>query len=140
MRRKRRGIFEFNGVDFKEARTVFEDPFALTILDDPHWGRRGTLNYCWIVAIVASIVGSTAQPRPRLQRGFSMSQNARQERQAKDDQMRPEYDSSQGLCGVHAYRFSKLSSDQALIFGEVGSFAKNEISGFGESSDRRASM
>jgi uncharacterized DUF497 family protein len=25
-----------HGVDFKEAKTVFEDPFALTILDDPH--------------------------------------------------------------------------------------------------------
>jgi hypothetical protein len=48
--------------------------------------------------------------------------------------MRPEYDFSRGLRGVHAYRFSKLSSDEALILGywqgkgfEVGSFAKNEM-------------
>lgn len=25
-----------HGVDFEEAKTVFEDPFALTIADDPH--------------------------------------------------------------------------------------------------------
>jgi len=48
--------------------------------------------------------------------------------------MRPEYDFSRGLRGVHAYRFSKLSADEALVLGywqgegfEVGSFAKNEM-------------
>ncbi len=25
-----------HGVDFEEAKTVFEDPFAITIADDPH--------------------------------------------------------------------------------------------------------
>lgn len=51
-----------------------------------------------------------------------------------DDEMRPEYDFSRGLRGVHAYRFSKLSSDEAFALGywqsegfEVGSFAKNEM-------------
>jgi hypothetical protein len=51
-----------------------------------------------------------------------------------DDEMRPEYDFSHGLRGVHAYRFSKLSSDEALALGywqgkgfEVGSFSKNEM-------------
>lgn len=48
--------------------------------------------------------------------------------------MRPEYDFSRGLRGVHAYRFSKLSSDEALILGywqgngfEVGSFSTAEL-------------
>ena len=51
-----------------------------------------------------------------------------------DDDMRPEYDFSRGLRGVHAYRFSKLSSDEALVLGywqgkgfEVESFARNEM-------------
>jgi hypothetical protein len=51
-----------------------------------------------------------------------------------DDDMRPEYDFSRGLRGVHASRFSKLSSDEALILGYwqgkgfgVGSFSKNEM-------------
>ena len=63
-----------------------------------------------------------------------MSQNAEQESPVKDDEMKPEYDFSKGLRGVHAYRFSKLSSDEALILGywqgkgfEVGSYAKNEM-------------
>jgi hypothetical protein len=48
--------------------------------------------------------------------------------------MRPEYDFSRGLRGVHAYRFSKLSSDEAMVLGywqaegfEVSSFAKSEM-------------
>ena len=63
-----------------------------------------------------------------------MSQNAKQESPVNDDDMRPEYDFSRGLRGVHAYRFSKLSSDEALVLGywqgegfEVTSFAKSEI-------------
>jgi len=63
-----------------------------------------------------------------------MSQTARKNSQANDDDMRPEYDFSRGLRGVHAYRFSKLSSDEALVLGywqgegfEVGFFAKNEM-------------
>ncbi|MDR3754114.1 MAG: hypothetical protein P4K93_13080 [Terracidiphilus sp.] len=63
-----------------------------------------------------------------------MSQTARKNTQANDDDMRPEYDFSRGLRGVHAYRFSKLSSDEALVLSywqgkgfELGSFAKNEM-------------
>ncbi|MGD0097060.1 MAG: hypothetical protein ABSB60_11225 [Terracidiphilus sp.] len=66
-----------------------------------------------------------------------MSQNAEKEMGANGDDMRPEYDFSRGLRGVHAYRFSKLSSDEALILRywqgkgfEVGSFAKNEMRDF----------
>jgi hypothetical protein len=63
-----------------------------------------------------------------------MKKNADAESMVHDDDMRPEYDFSRGLRGVHAYRFSKLSSDEALILGywqgrgfEVGSFAKSEM-------------
>ena len=63
-----------------------------------------------------------------------MSQSARQKILVNEDEMRPEYDFSRGLRGVHAYRFSKLSSDEALILGywqgqgfEVRAFAKNEM-------------
>lgn len=63
-----------------------------------------------------------------------MSQNAKRQPQVNDDDMRPEYDFSKGLRGVHANRFSKLSSDEALALGywqgkgfEVVSFAKNEM-------------
>jgi hypothetical protein len=66
-----------------------------------------------------------------------MSQSAKQKASFTDDEMRPEYDFSRGLRGVHAYRFSKLSSDEALVLGywqgqgfEVGSFAKNEMRDF----------
>jgi hypothetical protein len=66
-----------------------------------------------------------------------MNQNVKQETPVNDDEMRPEYDFSKGLRGVHAYRFSKLSSDEALVLGywqgkgfEVGSFAKNEMRDF----------
>lgn len=51
--------------------------------------------------------------------------------------MRPEYDFSKGLRGVHAYRFSKLSSDAALVLGywqgkgfEVGGFSKSDMREF----------
>jgi hypothetical protein len=63
-----------------------------------------------------------------------MSQTAKQKPLVNDDEMRPEYDLSKGLRGVHAYRFSKLSSDEALVLGywqgkgfEVGSFSKGEM-------------
>lgn len=63
-----------------------------------------------------------------------MNQSSKQESLANNDEMRPEYDFSRGLRGVHAYRFSKLSSDEALVLGywqgkgfEVGSFAKKEM-------------
>lgn len=63
-----------------------------------------------------------------------MSQSAKLESSMNDDDMRPEYDFSHGLRGVHAYRFSKLSSDEALALGhwqrkgfEVGAFAKREM-------------
>jgi hypothetical protein len=63
-----------------------------------------------------------------------MRQNAKQESLVSDDEMRLEYDFSRGLRGVHAYRFSKLSSDEAFTLGywqskgfEVKSFAKNEM-------------
>ena len=63
-----------------------------------------------------------------------MSQSAKRKTLVNDDDMRPEYDFSQGLRGVHAYRFSKLSSDEALVLGywqaegfEVSAFAKSEI-------------
>jgi hypothetical protein len=66
-----------------------------------------------------------------------MRQNAEQESLVNDDEMRPEYDFSRGMRGIHAYRFSKLSSDEALVLGywqgegfEVGSFAKNEMRDF----------
>jgi hypothetical protein len=67
-----------------------------------------------------------------------MSQTARKKTtEASEDDMRPEYDFSRGLRGVHAYRFSKLSSDEALVLGywqgkgfEVGAFAKNEMRDF----------
>jgi hypothetical protein len=64
-------------------------------------------------------------------------QSFRQNSQADEDEMRPEYDFSRGLRGVHAHRFSKLSSDEALVLGywqgkgfEVGSFAKKEMRDF----------
>lgn len=51
-----------------------------------------------------------------------------------EDEVRPEYDFSAGLRGVHAYRFSKLSSDEAFVSGylqgkgfEVGGFSKREL-------------
>jgi hypothetical protein len=63
-----------------------------------------------------------------------MSQNAEKEARSNGDDMRPEYDFSGGLRGVHAFRFSKLSTDEAMILGywrdrgfEVGSFAKSEM-------------
>jgi len=66
-----------------------------------------------------------------------MRQNAKRESLGNDDEMRPEYDFSRGLRGVHAYRFSKLSSDEAFGLGywqskgfEVVSFAKNEMRDF----------
>ncbi|HVZ85135.1 MAG TPA: hypothetical protein VG893_15780 [Terracidiphilus sp.] len=52
----------------------------------------------------------------------------------KDDEMRPEYDFTQGVRNIHAYRFSKLSSDEALILGywqgkgfTVTGFSKREL-------------
>jgi hypothetical protein len=63
-----------------------------------------------------------------------MSPNAKSDLREDDDDMRPEYDFSKGLRGVHAYRFSKLSSDEALILGywqgngfEVGSYSNAEL-------------
>jgi hypothetical protein len=63
-----------------------------------------------------------------------MNPNEKQQPIMNDDDMRPEYDFSRGLRGVNAYRFSKLSSDEALALGywrgkgfDVGSFAKNEM-------------
>ena len=62
-----------------------------------------------------------------------MSPNAKPQ-SMNDDDMRPEYDFSKGLRGVHAHRFSKLSSDEAFALGywkkkgfDVASFAKNEM-------------
>lgn len=62
-----------------------------------------------------------------------MNQNSKSDLQNNDDDMRPEYDFSRGLRGVHAHRFSKLSSDEALILGywqgngfEVGAFSNTE--------------
>jgi hypothetical protein len=67
-----------------------------------------------------------------MNQGFK--QDFKQGSHADDDEMRPEYDFSKGLRGVHAYRFSKRSSDEALVLGywqgkgfEVGSFAKREM-------------
>jgi hypothetical protein len=66
-----------------------------------------------------------------------MSQGAKQKPVMKEEEMQPEYDFSRGLRGVHAYRFSKLSSDEALVLGywrgegfEVGSFSKREMRDF----------
>jgi hypothetical protein len=66
-----------------------------------------------------------------------MSQGAKQKPVMNEEEIRPEYDFSRGLRGVHAYRFSKLSSDEALVLGywqgegfEVGSFAKHEMRDF----------
>jgi hypothetical protein len=70
-----------------------------------------------------------------------MNQSAKQDfkpgSHADEDDMKPEYDFSKGLRGVHAYRFSKLSSDEALVLGywqgkgfEVGPFAKQEMRDF----------
>ena len=63
-----------------------------------------------------------------------MNLDARLNPQSNDDEMRPEYDFSRGLRGVHAYRFSKLSSDEAFVLGywqkegfEVAGFAKSEM-------------
>ena len=63
-----------------------------------------------------------------------MNPNEKQQPTMNEDDMRPEYDFSRGLRGVHAYRFSKLSSDEALVLGywqgkgfEAGPFAKNEM-------------
>lgn len=63
-----------------------------------------------------------------------MNRDASLNSQTNDDEMRPEYDFSKGVRGVHAYRFSKLSSDEALVLGywqgegfEVGSFSTNEM-------------
>lgn len=54
-----------------------------------------------------------------------------------DDGMRPEYDFSKGLRGVHAFRFSKLSNDEAFVIGywqkegfEVAGFSNNEMRDF----------
>ncbi|MGC9225088.1 MAG: hypothetical protein ACP5E2_14305 [Terracidiphilus sp.] len=62
-----------------------------------------------------------------------MSLNAKQQKTNSDD-MRPEYDFSKGVRGVHAHRFSKLSSDEALMLDywrrkgfEARSFPKNEM-------------
>lgn len=51
-----------------------------------------------------------------------------------EDELRPEYDFSAGLRGVHAYRFSKLSSDEAYVNGywqdkgfEVGGYSRKEL-------------
>jgi hypothetical protein len=64
-----------------------------------------------------------------------MNQDAKP-KMRRDDDLRPEYDFSRGLRGVHAYRFSKLPSDEALVLGywqgegfEISSFAKNEMQG-----------
>jgi len=63
-----------------------------------------------------------------------MRQDDNPNRQNNDDEMRPEYDFSKGLRGVHAFRFAKLSSDESLILGywqgnsfEVGSFSNAEL-------------
>jgi hypothetical protein len=63
-----------------------------------------------------------------------MNQDASLNPQTNDDEMRPEYDFSKGVRGVHASRFSKLSSDEALVLGywqgegfEVGSFSTSEM-------------
>lgn len=62
-----------------------------------------------------------------------MSQESEQDT-ITDDEIRPGYDFSRGLRGVHAYRFLKLSSDEALVNGywqkkgfDVGSFSKSEM-------------
>jgi hypothetical protein len=67
-----------------------------------------------------------------------MSQDSKQnfpkDRPVDDDDIKPDYDFSRGLRGVHAYRFSKLSADEAMVLGywtkegfDVGSFSKNEM-------------
>ncbi len=63
-----------------------------------------------------------------------MNRNAENVELSRGDEMRPEYDFSKGLRGVHAFRFSKLSSDEALVLDywqgkgfEVAAFAKNEM-------------
>ena len=63
-----------------------------------------------------------------------MSQESNQKTMINDDEIRPEYDFSEGLRGIHAYRFSKLASDEALVHGywqgkgfTVGSYSKNEM-------------
>ncbi len=60
--------------------------------------------------------------------------SVRNNSQSDEDEMRPEYDFSRGLRGVHAHRFSKLSSDEALVLGywqgkgfEVGGFSKADM-------------
>lgn len=63
-----------------------------------------------------------------------MSQESKQKTAIDEDEIRPEYDFSHGLRGVHAYRFSKLFSDEALVSGywqgkgfTVGPYSKNEM-------------
>ena len=63
-----------------------------------------------------------------------MRHSAEKETGDRGDDMRPEYDFSRGLRGVHAYRFSKLTSDEAFALGywqskgfEVGAFANREM-------------
>ena len=63
-----------------------------------------------------------------------MNQDARNNSQPDD--MKPEYDFSKGLRGVHANRFSKLSQDEAFVLGYwqkegfgVSGFSKNEMRG-----------
>lgn len=70
------------------------------------------------------------------QKGRSMNPDAKS-RDRDNDDTRPEYDFSRGLRGVHASRFSKLTSDEALILGywqgngfEVGSFSNAEMRNF----------
>lgn len=110
-----------HGVDFGEASTVFEDPFAITIPDVLHSDeedrsiRLGLSLLSRVLLSKASIFASSAQESPRRLRGFNMNQNANGDSKRTDDDMRPEYDFSRGLRGVHACRISKLSSDEALI-------------------------
>jgi hypothetical protein len=63
-----------------------------------------------------------------------MSQSADMKSTENNNTMRPEYDFSKGVQGIHAFRFGKLTADEALILGfwqgrgfEVSSFSEKEM-------------
>ena len=127
---KRRGLY---------LRTRLQSPFRMTFT--PRTNRGIILGFS-LLARVLLVVHTERKERIRIisarkatpAERFQYESNRQKETQANDDDMRPEYDFSRGLRGVHAYRFSKLSSDEALVLGywqgkdfELASFAKSEM-------------
>lgn len=105
---KASGNKEKHCVSFEEARTIFNDPFAITIADPDHsahedrwldigFSSQGRLLVVWYAERSGSIriIGSRRATKAE-ERVSQMSEN-----EHRPDEMREEYDFSAGVRGKH---------------------------------------